>query len=271
MVTGFTYKNKDGVGFYTIDEFEKLPGVKTCFSTRIGGVSQGNFKSLNPGYKSGDDRSCVEKNISMLCRSAGFKIEDLVFSDQVHKDVCRIVGREDRGKGTVRESDIIGVDALITNEKNVAICIFTADCVPVFLLDTVNKVIALCHAGWRGVTGKIVPKAIGIMKETYRSLPQNIHAFIGPSIGPCCFYVGPEVVGEFNLVFDDTSDIVIKDEGKYRINLWNAVFNQLKAEGIDGKSILNSEACTSCRPEEFYSYRRDGSKTGRMISILQLT
>lgn len=270
-MSGFSRKVDGGVGYYIIDEFEKNLGVKTCFSTRNGGVSEGPFSTLNLGYKSGDVIINIDKNIAALCDAAGFNIENLVFSDQIHGDVCRIVGKSDRGKGVTRESDIEGVDALITSERDVAICIFTADCVPVFIVDDVKEVIALCHGGWRGIVNGIVPNTLNIMKDYYGCKPKNITAGVGPSIGPCCFYVGEEVVNEFRKAFTDTRDMIIYEDGRFRINLWNAVTEQLKIWGLKSNNILNSKLCSSCNNSEFFSYRRDGCKTGRMISILQLT
>jgi YfiH family protein len=266
---GFSYNASGGIGYYTIDALEATGEVKTCFSTRTGGISTGSYYSLNLGFKSGDDIACVKRNFELLCDAAGFSREDLVLSDQVHGDRYRIVGRKDRGKGTVIDSDIVGVDALITNERGVALCIFTADCVPVFLYDRENKAAALCHAGWRGVAGDIVLKTVDAMKASYNSSPKDMTAAIGPSIGPCCFNVGTDVAGVFEKMFPDTDNIVMGAAGGCRVNLWNAVNQQLKSAGVKESDIICSGLCTSCC-SEFYSYRRDRGKTGRMISILQL-
>jgi len=267
---GFSFTLSNAIGYYTIDEFEKSRKVKTCFSTRIGGESTEGYSSLNLGYKSGDYKCIVDKNFKLLCQSACFDLENMVLSDQVHGDICKIVNSSDKGKGTVYESDIQGVDALVTNCKDVALCIFTADCVPVFLFDTVKNVVALCHGGWRGIINGIVPKTIEIMRSNFGSSPHDIMAAIGPSIGPCCFKVGHDVVKKFEDTFKVSSDIIIEHGGEYKINLWNAVTMQLKIEGLKGQNIFSSELCTSCNKDKFYSYRRDGSITGRMISIIQL-
>jgi polyphenol oxidase len=267
---GFKYNISEGIGYYTIDSFEETGKVKTCFSSRVGGVSTDEYACMNLGYKSGDTSSNIDKNISVLCKSTGIRLEDLVLSDQIHSDKCKIVGSGDRGKGIFKDSDIVGVDALITNNKNTAICIFTADCLPVFLFDTINEVIAVCHAGWRGIVNEILIKSINIMCTNFGSKPEHILAAIGPSIGPCCFSVGEEVITEFRKVFENIDCLVTKDNNKCSINLWNAGIEQLVTSGIFRSNITNSQLCTSCNSNHFYSYRRDNSKTGRMISILQL-
>lgn len=266
---GFKYNSTDGVGFYTIPELDSTGIVKTCFSTRIGGVSPSGYSSLNLGYKTSDEKSNVDKNINILCSAAGFKIEDLVLSDQVHGDRCRVAASDDRGKGILVESDIKEVDALVTSSRDVALCIFTADCIPVFLLDVRNKVIALCHAGWRGVINNIVPKTIKVMSSQYNTNNEDIIAAVAPSIGPCCFDVGTDVAGQFMDVFEGNEDIIIDKGGHLKINLWEAIKVQLEASGLK-MPVIMSGLCTCCIPDEFYSYRRDGSVTGRMISIMQL-
>jgi uncharacterized protein, YfiH family len=266
----FVYRESNGIGYYMIEEFDKAYGVKTCFSTRDGGVSSGPYSALNFGLKSGDERDNVYRNFEILCRAAGINMGSLVLSDQVHGSTFRIVTRDDMGKGLLRESDINSVDSLITDQKGIALCIFTADCVPVFLLDMVKGVVSLCHAGWRGIINGIVPKTIKAMTANYGSKPADILCGIAPSIGPCCFEVGHEVADIFNREFESLNDIVFCEGGHYKIDLWNAVVRQLETCGLNTSNIVSSRMCTSCNEDKFYSYRRDGAKTGRMVSIIQL-
>lgn len=268
-MSGFGYKEFMHTGYFTIDEFENT-GVKACFSARIGGISPSPYNTMNLGYKSGDIKENIDSNFDILCGAAGFKKEDLVLSDQVHSNRCRVVGEADRGKGVLRESDIKSVDGLTTNAQNTALCIFTADCVPVFLYDRVKDAVALCHAGWRGIVSGIIGNTIDTMVKAYGTKPSDLIAAIGPSIGPCCFNVGYDVVKTFKNVFGDLNGIIIEEEGRYRINLWSAADSMLRDAGLRPEGIVNSALCTSCRGDLFYSYRRDGSLTGRMISIIQL-
>jgi len=269
-VPGFKYLESGNVGYYVIEDFEKSGMAKTCFSTRMGGVSSGEYSQLNLGYKTGDHKEKVNENIDILCREAGFKKEDLVFSDQVHGNKYAILRQEDRGKGVTKASDIVGIDALITNEKNVALSIFTADCVPVFLLDAQKGAIGLCHAGWRGIINEIVPLTIEAMSKNFGSSPRGMLGALGPSIGPCCFNVGREVAEKFENAFSGADGIVIEREENLRVNLWEALKAQLMSSGLLEENIIISGLCTCCHSEKFYSYRRDGAKTGRMVSILQL-
>lgn len=269
-MSGFSYKESNGLGYFAIDEFED-DGAKTCFSARLGGISPDPYSSLNLGYKSGDAVKNVDDNFDVLCSTAGFKKENLVLSDQVHGIVCRVIGEADRGKGIIKDSDIREVDAMVTNARDTALCIFTADCVPVFLFDRQNMAVGLCHAGWRGIVSGIIPETVSTMRKTYGTLPENLIAAIGPSIGPCCFNVGPEVAEIFEKIFKGCRDIIINKEGRYKIDLWNAAISMLYSAGLNPESIINSGLCTSCRGDLLYSYRRDGAKTGRMVSIIQLS
>lgn len=268
-MSGFSLNHAGDVSFYTIDEFENTGKVKTCVSLRTGGVSSGQYGTLNLGYKTDDDKSNIDRNLDILCSGAGFNKSNMVISDQVHGDRCRVVYEEDRGKGIVKESDIDGIDALVTDRRNIALCIFTADCVPVFLFDERNHAIGLCHAGWRGVVNRIVPKTIDMMASHFGTVPGDLTAAVAPSIGPCCFEVGADVAVQFERTFGRSGGIIIEEKGSLRINLWNALKTQLENSGIK-RNIINSGLCTYCNEDKFYSYRRDGSKTGRMVSILQL-
>jgi YfiH family protein len=267
---GFELKQKNGVNYFTIPDFENSGMVRTCFSTRRQGVSKGGYSSLNVGLSSGDLRENVIENINIICDAAGFNIRDIVLPGQVHGSKCSIVKACDRGKGVGRASDIKGVDALITSERDVAICILTADCVPVFLFDEDAGVIAICHAGWRGIIYEIIPKTILKMAESFSVRPEGIKAAIGPSIGPCCFEVKDDVKNKFQESFGSDSGIINGKGAKWNIDLWKAACLQLENAGIKQENIIKSNLCTCCNKDYFYSYRRDGSKTGRMISMIEL-
>ncbi|KPU44026.1 laccase domain protein YfiH [Oxobacter pfennigii] len=269
-MAGFKYNIDNNAAFYSVDGFGQSNKVKAITSTRIGGVSEGTFYSLNTGYKSGDEKYKIDENIKILCHAAGFEMDELVLTDQVHGSNCRVVTAKDCGKGIIKESDIKAIDALTTNEKEVGLCIFTADCVPVFLYDNKNEAIAVIHAGWRGVVSKIINNTIELMNKTYGTSGEDIIAAIGPSIGPCCFEVNGDVKDKFVNLFGKDEEIIIKYKERYKLNLWNAINKQLLLKGIQSKKIINSNLCTSCNHNEFYSYRRDGSQTGRMVSMLKL-
>ncbi len=129
--------------YLTIPAFDETGLVNHCFSTKLGGVSEGIYESMNVAFGRGDSDANVKKNLEILCEAVGIDAKDLVFSDQVHEDLIMIVGERDRGKGIVRKSDIIGVDGIMTDAKKVPLHTTYADCVPLYFLDPVKKVIAL--------------------------------------------------------------------------------------------------------------------------------
>ncbi|MCT4544191.1 MAG: peptidoglycan editing factor PgeF [Vallitalea sp.] len=259
--------------YITIPAFENEGITNHCFSTRLGGVSKGIYESMNLGFGRGDLDENVKKNFEILCSSIDINYKDLVFSDQIHKDIIKIVTSKDKGKGILKESDIIGVDALITNESKVPLVTFYADCVPIFFLDPVKKVIALSHAGWRGTVKKIGAKTVNKMVSEFHSDANDILVAIAPSIGPCCFEVEEEVVLEFKNVFniDDQNKIINKkSEKKYNIDLWAANKLILLDAGINEKNITITDICTKCNKKELFSHRGSNGKRGSLAAIMEL-
>ncbi|QXM07466.1 peptidoglycan editing factor PgeF [Crassaminicella indica] len=257
--------------YYSIPSFDETKLVKNCFTSRIGGVSKGQYETLNLGLKTDDLRENIIENFRLLCEGLEISINHLVFSDQIHGDNIKIVRKEDRGKGIIKDSDIIGVDALITNEKKIALVTVYADCVPIFLLDPVNKVIALAHAGWRGTVLKIGQKVIKKMVEEFKTNPQDCLAAIGPSIGKCCYEVDEGVIDEFNKNFTNLDKFVFfKGNSKYMLDLWQANKITLEEIGVLERNITISNMCTMCNQEVLFSYRGDKGVTGRMAAIMEL-
>ncbi|MBF8982229.1 peptidoglycan editing factor PgeF [Lutibacter sp. B2] len=264
-------KGENGVVYYSIPTFDKTNLVKTCFTTKIGGVSKGNYSSLNLGIKTDDKKENIIDNFKNVCEATNISIQNLVLSDQVHKDNIRILTKEDRGKGVLYDSDILEVDGFITNEKNVALVNVYADCVSIFLLDRKQKVISLVHSGWKGTVKKIVSKALVMMKEHFGTNPKDCLAAIGPSIGPCCYEVDGKVIDQFKETFEDISDFtLLKDDGKYMLDLWKVNKMILVENGILESNISMSNICTMCNSEKLFSYRKDKGTTGRMVGIIQL-
>jgi len=264
-------EGENGVLYYSISNFDKTNLVKTCFTTKIGGVSKGNYFSLNLGIKTDDKKENIINNFKNVCEATKISIQNLVLSDQVHKDNIKIITKEDRGKGILYDSDILEVDGFITNEKNVALVNVYADCVSIFLLDRKQKVIALVHSGWKGTVKKIVSKALIMMKERFDTNPKDCLAAIGPSIGPCCYEVDDKVIDQFKERFEDISNFtLLKDNGKYMLDLWKANKMILEENGILERNISMSNICTMCNSEKLFSYRKDQGTTGRMVGIIQL-
>lgn len=195
------------VPFVQSRAFLELPGVVHGFSTRLGGVSEGIYESLNLGLRLDDEREKVLKNYELFGQSVGFDPERISCPDQVHKDNILIVTEEDAGDGVARDLSHFEIDAQITNQKNIPLIVLWADCVPILLYDPISRVIASVHAGWRGSVAGIAYKTVQKMVEEFGCLAENIHAVIGPSIGPDNYEVSEEVIqAMYECPYIDLSD-----------------------------------------------------------------
>jgi len=221
-------------------------------------------------FNKSDERVNVEENYRRIANALGIKLENMVLSNQVHENKIRVVADTDRGKGIIRESDIRGVDGLVTNLKQVALVTFYADCVPVFLFDPVKKAIGLVHSGWRSTLMEISKEAVMKMKEEFGCDPRDIESAIGPSIGKCCFEVGEEVAEEFEAKLLWSVEYITKEEQKYFIDLPLIIKRTLLNVGLDETKILLSDICTKCNKDMFFSHRGDMGKTGTLAGIMQI-
>lgn len=166
---------------------------------------------------------------------------------QVHSDTVVLA---DGRKGCLGEGD-----ALLSNTPGVTVAVKTADCLPILLVDGANRAVAAVHAGWRGTVRQIARRSVDAMRQAFATRPADLLAVMGPGIGACCYEVGPEVAAEFGL------------SGRARVNLPEVNRLQLIAEGIPAAQIYASKLCTQCRPEDFWSYRREKEGAGRMFSF----
>ena len=187
--------NTDGIApFVEIEGFKDMSCIKHGFTTRFGGVSQGIYESLNMGIHLDDNIEDVKENYRRIGASIGIDPRRISAPNQVHKSNILVVTEEDAGDGIARDLTHFEIDAQITNVKNVPLIVYTADCVPILLADPVSKVIGSVHAGWRGTVDGIAAKTVEKMVEEYGCLPENIHAIIGPSIGPDNYEVDESVI-----------------------------------------------------------------------------
>ena len=222
----------NGVVYLTFPILEQF-GVKHGFSTRLGGVSEGMFSSMNLSFQRGDDRDKVEENYKRICNVLNMNHKNVVLSNQVHDTKIKLVTKEDAGKGMIKESDIIGIDGLITKEKDIPLVTFYADCVPLFFYDPVKEVIAAAHSGWRGTKEKIGKKMVETMEEEFGCKKEDVVVVIGPSICQDCYEVSEDVVLEFQEVFKEETSLFVKakENGKYNLDLWKVNSMILKADG----------------------------------------
>ena len=243
------------------------------FSTRLGGVSQGCYASMNLSFTRGDDEAAVRENYHRIAKSIGVKCENMVLSQQTHTTNVRVVTEKDKGKGIVKPLDYTDVDGMVTNIHGICLVTFYADCVPLYFVDPVQKAIGLSHSGWRGTVGKIGKETIRKMKEQYGSDPKDILAAVGPSICKDCYEVSEDVILEFQKSFKERywKDLFYrKENGKYQLDLWKANEIIFKESGILPEHIAVTNVCTHCNSEILYSHRTSGDRRGNLAAFLAL-
>lgn len=249
---------------------EKVSFINHAFSTRLGGVSKGEFSTMNFAFNRGDNPDDVTENYKRFCNAVGFDFDTLVASAQDHHTYVRKVTKADCGVGITKPRDIASVDALVTNEKGVTLVTYYADCTPIFFVDTQKKVIALAHAGWRGTVGKICKNVIETMVSDYGSDTNDILCCIGPAISQCCYEIDEGCYNEFvkagNL---DISKIMIsKGNGKYMANLLETNRQIITACGVPNENITISDVCTKCNSDLLWSHRATQGHRGTMCAFM---
>ena len=265
--------SRHNVVWLTWPAIENLPGILHGFSTRLGGVSQGMFSSMNLSFSRGDAREAVEENYRRLGKAMGFSPEELVVSSQTHTTNVRVVTKADCGNLFDESRAFHDVDGMITDEPGVVLATFYADCVPSYFVDPVHHAIGLSHSGWRGTVGKMAAETAKRMRETFGTRPEELITAIGPSICQNCYEVGEDVAGQFRLAFDSKYHPALLKEapgGKYHLNLWEANRICLLEAGVPAKNIHLPNLCTCCNPDFLFSHRATGGKRGNMGAFLGL-
>lgn len=263
-------KNK-GVTYLTWPEFEKIPGFVHGFSTRLGGVSEGIYSSMNLSFTRGDKEEAVRENYNRISAALGFSPEDIVTSDQTHTANVRVITAEDRGNGITKPRPYMDVDGMITNVPGLVLATFYADCVPLYFADPVHKAVGLSHSGWRGTAAGIGAVTVKELQKHYGTRPEDIYAAVGPSICQDCYEVSEDVILEFQKTFSRElwKDIFYrKENGKYQLNLWEANRQILLGAGILPEHISMPNLCTCCNPEFLYSHRASQGKRGNLGAFL---
>ncbi len=263
---------KQGVAYLTFPAFSAVPFVRHAFSTRVGGVSRGEFSSMNLSFHRGDPDETVLTNYHRFCDAAGFSFDSLVASAQDHHTEIRRVTKRECGIGIWRPRDQESVDGLLTDEPGVTLVTYYADCVPLYFLDPVHRAIGLAHAGWRGTVAGMGIKMAEAMAHKFGSRPEELLAAIGPSIGPCCYEVDQPVADAFAARTDWKPECFLRDcgDGKYMLNLWEANRRALLRAGLLEAHISVAELCTQCHADWLFSHRASGGKRGGMAAFLAL-
>lgn len=271
QTANLTINNKNGLVYITFPRLEACGAVRHTFSTRLGGVSEGQYSTMNTSFTNGDDFENVQENYRLLCTAVGIDISHLVLSRQTHTNNVRIVTKADCGTGYTKPG-FCDVDGLITNQSGVALVTQYADCTPLLFCDPVKRVCATAHAGWRGTVSQIGKVTVDKMAEQFGCERKNIIAAIGPCICPKCYEVDTPVYNAFlnsqinlNGVFSEG-----KDENHFMLNLVNANKNILISAGISEENIDISDICTCCNHTELHSHRATGGKRGNLAAIIEL-
>lgn len=236
------------------------------FTTRRGGVSRGYLESLNLGLHRGDEPENVAENYRRLGQAVGFDPAKMVLTRQTHSDIVRYVtGRDCRG---FDHHNYPECDGLVTDEPGLALVIFTADCTPILLWDSVTGAVGACHAGWRGTAKDIAGKTVRAMQEYFGSRPENIHAAIGPSIGPCHFETNADVKDAMVETFGaEVLPLMEKRSHKYYPDLKRINALALARAGVEQIEI--SSKCTWCSHDIFWSHRYTGGERGSQGAIIR--
>lgn len=262
-----TIKNKN----LDLLTFSSFPGEKIFnFSTTTkGGVSTGNYASFNLSPYSGDDPNCVNKNQESFANITGISVENLYIPYQTHKDQIQIIDEAFMQKTDLEKATLLnGVDAIVTNQKNICIGVTTADCVPVLVYDPVQNIFAAIHAGWKGTVLEIVKKTVAKMVEEFACDPKDILAGIAPCISQEKFEVGEEVVDAFVQAGFPIQRIGYRnpETEKMHIDLQQANLWLLTEGGIPCQNIEIANLCTYSNPDKFFSARRQTIHSGRMLT-----
>ncbi len=238
------------------------PAFRHALVTRLGGVSQAPYASLNLGHTVGDKAGAVEENHRRLFRVLGLRAGQVVSPHQVHG--ARVVRVGARDGGTI----VRGCDALITDEAGVALMMRFADCAPVLLCDAAHHAVGLAHAGWRGTAARVVAATVRAMAESFGSEPSELWAGIGPAIGGAHYPVGPEVVEAVGATLPEGAGAAFRRGEQWYLDLATALRCQLTALGVGRVELSGFD--TAARTDEWYSHRAEKGRTGRFGVLVWL-
>lgn len=253
-------------------ELEQTGLVRHGFTTRLGGVSRDHLASLNLSFSRGDREENVRENFRRVAEYLQTEENRFVFTDQTHTSAIRVVTEQDAGKGLTRPRDYTDVDGLVTNVPGLVLSVFTADCVPVFLLDPKNRAIGLVHSGWRGTAEKIARKAVERMGREYGTMPEDLICAVGPSICRDCYEVSSDVAEVFQKAFPGKEEKILieKKNGKFQLDLWSCNRLVLEEAGVPTENISITDICTCCNPDLLFSHRASHGRRGNLGAFLTL-
>lgn len=260
----FTRCQSEGVVLYTCRRLERIPGLRHGFSTRI---DLRSAAPLNLSSTTWDPDSPVGENRQRFLAAVGVSPDSLALVSQVHSDIIHIICRDAKSWNPLTQGD-----ALVTSAAGVTLGVRAADCLPILMVEPGAGVIAAVHAGWRGMLSRIVRKTVEVMARDLGADPGRLSVAVGPGIGPCCFEVGPEVVRAYERDYPAASVLHAHpvEPSKGLLDLRLALGIQLAEAGVLPENVLDLEACTRCHADEFFSYRVEGPRSGRLLAVVSI-
>lgn len=246
---------------YQFEAWQSQPHLVHAIFTRHGGVSRPPYATLNLSRAVGDDPSAVEHNHARIYQALDISRSQTVQCHLMHSSVVHVVTVQ------AAEPRLAPADGLVTAQPGVMLSMRFADCVPILLHDPQRRAVGLVHAGWRGTLQNVAAAAVRAMTENLGCAARDITALIGPSIGPCCYEVGTEVIQSFTTALPEMASSLLRRDGpRVYLDLWRANRQQLLAAGVG--QVYNMELCTACRRDLFFSHRGDGGRTGRFGIVI---
>lgn len=264
------YRLQEGgdAGLLLLQPWLAEEGLTAGFTTR---------HANNTALHVGDDPAKVVAAREAIASKLGFPFEAWTCAEQVHGNEAKVVTRDIAGSGRFdRESAIQHADALVTNEPDVLLAMFFADCVPLYFYDPVTRSLGLAHAGWKGTVADVAARTVEKMGKAFGAKPADIRAAIGPSIGGCCYEVDEAVLKHVRPLLADLPDVQVSDgsnrvvtpsrEGRARLDLKQLNRHLMIKAGILPSRIEMTSWCTGCRTDVFFSHRMENGNAGRMTS-----
>ena len=267
----FTTRFEKEVLFHTSSVLE-CDEIVHGFSTRVGGVSQGHFASLNlrVGGAVQDDSANIRENYRRFCAAVDADVHGVVLAAQVHEDTVRVVSAADAGKGLFASRDYTA-DALVTNEPGLNLMVFSADCGIFLFHDPVSRCVGAVHAGWRGTALGLPSKMVAEMGRLYGAKPENIRVAVGAGIGQCCFETDSDVPDAMIKAFGaGVQAYFAKNGAKWHLDLQGINLWQLQLMGISKEHMDACHLCTACHGELYWSHRMVGEKRGVQAALIGL-
>lgn len=259
-----------------LKKYALSPDIIAFSTQRAGGVSIGAYATFNATHYCGDDPQHVARNKQLLCEELGIPTSHLIVPHQVHDTRSLEINTTFLSSHLEKQAELLeGVDAVYTTEKGVCVCVSTADCIPVLLYHAEAGLVAAIHAGWRGTCARIVEKTLSELKNKFKILGEGFQAVIGPGISLESFEVGDEVYEAFRGEGFPMERIARRFPAaageKWHIDLWECNRQQLLSQGIPETQIQVAGVCTYKNPDQFFSARRLGIRSGRILSgIMQI-